>query len=237
VETHAVRSLHVLRGEVLARYVEWLNSQQAANNVPWSKPTRSAVYGTLTKLLQWLERCRPGQLARIEYPFNPFPWRRRDTLRRVKVGAQEIRALLRACERDILQLRVERQRADEERESARQDCSDPLASRGALLACIDQRFGGVLPPVRVLLARGNYRCYLAVSKFGGRKHIESCLYPGLATILPYYLAILIHTAGTATLLLRRETAELREQLGKLAALVDHYYAAYQDTQGLPARRE
>jgi hypothetical protein len=85
-------------------------------------------------------------------------------------------------------------------------------------------FGGVLPPVRVLLARGNYRCYLAVSKFGGRKHIESCLYPGLATILPYYLAILIHTAGTATLLLRRETAELREQLGKLAALVDHYYA-------------
>jgi hypothetical protein len=59
--------------------------------------------------------------------------------------------------------------ACEERESARQDCSDPLASRDALLACIDQRFGGVLPPVRVLLARGNYRCYLAVSKFGGRK--------------------------------------------------------------------
>ncbi len=51
---------------------------------------------------------------------------RRDTLRRVKVGAQELRALLRACERDILQLRIERQRADEERESARQDCSDPL---------------------------------------------------------------------------------------------------------------
>jgi hypothetical protein len=41
----------------------------------------------------------------------------------------------------------------------------------------------------------------------------------------------------ATLLLRREAAELREQLGKLAALVDHYHAAYQDTQGLLARRE
>jgi hypothetical protein len=196
-ETHAVRGLHDLSGGVLTRYVEWLNKQHAANGVPWSKPTRSATYGTLSKLLQWLERCRPGLLARIEYPFNPFPWRRRDTRRRVKVGAQEIRALLRACERDILRLRAERQRADEERESARQDCSDPLASRGALLACIDQRFGGVVPPVRVLLSRGNYRCYLAVSKFGGRRHIESCLYPSVDTILPYYLAILIHTAGNA----------------------------------------
>jgi len=196
-ETDAVRRLNDLGGEVLARYVEWLNNQRAANGRPWSKPTRSAVYGTVTKLLQWLERCRPGLLARIEYPFNPFPWRRRDTLRRVKAGAQEIRALLRACERDILQLRTERRCADEERESARQDCVDPLASRGALLAYIDQRFGGVVPQDKALVSRGNYRCYLAVSKFGGRKHIESCLYPGLDTILPYYLAILIHTAGNA----------------------------------------
>jgi hypothetical protein len=65
-ETHPVRSLADLRGEVLARYVEWLNTQRAANGAPWSKPTRSAVYGTLSKLLQWLERCRPGLLARIE---------------------------------------------------------------------------------------------------------------------------------------------------------------------------
>ena len=31
-------------------------------------------------------------------------------------------------------------------------------------------------------------------------------------------------------LLRRENRELREQLGKLAALVDHYFAAWQDAQ-------
>jgi hypothetical protein len=196
-ETGAVRSLDDLCGELLARYVEWLNTQRAANGVPWSKPTRSAVYGVLRKHLQWIERCRPGLLARIEYPFNPFPWRRRDTRRRVKVGAREIRALLRACERDILQLRAERHSAEEERETARPNCSDPLASRGALLAQIDQRFDGILPKDKTLLARGNHRFYLAVSRFGGRKHIESCLYPGVETILPYYLAILIHTAGNA----------------------------------------
>jgi transcription elongation GreA/GreB family factor len=44
-------------------------------------------------------------------------------------------------------------------------------------------------------------------------------------------------ADAPSLQLRREAAQLREQLGKLAALVDHYYAAYQDTQGMLARRE
>ena len=44
-------------------------------------------------------------------------------------------------------------------------------------------------------------------------------------------------AAAPSLQLRREAAQLREQLGKLAALVDHYYAAYRDTQDLLARRE
>jgi hypothetical protein len=37
--------------------------------------------------------------------------------------------------------------------------------------------------------------------------------------------------------LRRENAQLREQLAKLAALVDHYYGAHRETQGLLERRE
>jgi hypothetical protein len=40
-----------------------------------------------------------------------------------------------------------------------------------------------------------------------------------------------------TLQMRREAVQLREQLGKMAALVDHYYAAYRDAQNLLARRE
>jgi len=37
--------------------------------------------------------------------------------------------------------------------------------------------------------------------------------------------------------LRRENAQLREQLAKLAALVDHLYGAYREAQSLLARRE
>ena len=44
-------------------------------------------------------------------------------------------------------------------------------------------------------------------------------------------------ADAPTLRLRREAAQLREQLGKLAALVDHYYAAYRDLQSLLGRRD
>ena len=44
-------------------------------------------------------------------------------------------------------------------------------------------------------------------------------------------------ADLPTTQLRRENAQLREQLAKLAALVDHYYGAYREAQSLLARRE
>ena len=37
--------------------------------------------------------------------------------------------------------------------------------------------------------------------------------------------------------LRQENVALRHKLAKLAALVDHYYCAYRETQQLLARRE
>jgi hypothetical protein len=43
--------------------------------------------------------------------------------------------------------------------------------------------------------------------------------------------------AASTLRLCREASQLRKQLGKLAALVDHYYAAYRDIQSLLARRD
>jgi hypothetical protein len=37
--------------------------------------------------------------------------------------------------------------------------------------------------------------------------------------------------------LHRENRELRERLAKLAALVDHYYCAYRESQGVLERRD
>jgi hypothetical protein len=44
-------------------------------------------------------------------------------------------------------------------------------------------------------------------------------------------------AAAPTVRLRREAQELRDQIGKLAALVDHYYGAYRDIQSLLTRRD
>jgi hypothetical protein len=44
-------------------------------------------------------------------------------------------------------------------------------------------------------------------------------------------------ADPPTLTLHRENARLRAQLAKLAALVDHYYGAYQEAHSLLERRE
>jgi hypothetical protein len=44
-------------------------------------------------------------------------------------------------------------------------------------------------------------------------------------------------ADRPTLTLHRENAQLRARLAKLAALVDHYYGAYQEAHRLLERRE
>ena len=104
-ETHAIQGLPDVNGALLARYIEWLGGQLGPEGQPWSKATRCQTFGTLRKLLQWLERCRPGLLSPIEYPHNPFPYRNRDRQRRHKGDAQDLRSLLKACERDITRLR------------------------------------------------------------------------------------------------------------------------------------
>jgi hypothetical protein len=77
-QSGAIRSLSDLHGSLLSRYIEWLNARRRRDGEPWSKSNRYCMYATLRTLLQWLERCRPGLLAHIEYPYNPFPWKNRD---------------------------------------------------------------------------------------------------------------------------------------------------------------
>jgi hypothetical protein len=91
------------------RYVEWLNGRCRRNGQPWTKSSRSGPYTALRMLLQWLARCRPGLLGELHYPFNPFPYRNRDGARLTKLSARELRAILKACERDIKALRAQRE--------------------------------------------------------------------------------------------------------------------------------
>jgi hypothetical protein len=190
-ESGAITGLADLHRGTLVRYVEWLNAQCGPGGKPWTKSTRANVYSALRRLLQWLERCRPGVIASIEYPFNPFPWTHRDTPPPSALPAQELRAILRACEADIARLRVMRDAA-----AAQRAASDgTLGSLGGLLEHIDRRCGGIVPTARELERSGNHPLKKALRRLGGTKQVEPCLYPRAVSLLPYYLAILIHTAG------------------------------------------
>jgi hypothetical protein len=194
-ETQPIDSLADLDREVLSRYIAWLNQQSTENGMPWSKSTRAVAYGTLQRLLRWLQRCRPGRLQPIEYPVNPFPYRNRDRGSRGRLSPEHLRDILRACERDIEQSRVLRQRASEERLAARAGDADAGVDRGALLDYIDRQFDGIIPSDAVLRLPEHQRAHCGVLRWGGVRRLERCLYPTLDTLLPYYLAILIHTAG------------------------------------------
>jgi hypothetical protein len=72
---------------------------------------------------------------------------------------------------------------------------DSISTLGELLQTIDQRHGGLLPRSRTLSGPGFTSFRQALKKHGGGTRIRLCLYPVGEALLPYYLAILIHTAG------------------------------------------
>jgi hypothetical protein len=194
-ESAALRGVSELDGRILSHYVEWLHRQCRSSGTPWSKSTRAGAYTTLRKLLQWLERCRPGVLPAIEYPFNPFPWRNRDSGRFARLSAAQLRSLLRACERDIAASRALRAAGAAARDAARREVPDSAATLGGLLEQIERDHAGVVPPREILKRAGYYRLQRQIHEHGGARGVEPYLYPTANTLLPYYLAILIHTGG------------------------------------------
>ena len=215
-ETGTPKRLADLDRDLLLRYIEWLNKQCGPDGQPWTKSFRSYAYGALRTMLQWLERCRPGIIASIEYPFNPFPFRNRDRTPLSKLTPRELRALLKACEADIAQIRAAREAGAEQQRSGADGTPETL---GGLLRYIDRRFGGILP-----IARDRQRhkaVQVALARFGGIKQVEPFIYPRAESLLPYYLAILIHSAGNPDAIadLRRDCLQSLPLLDDRQALV------------------
>lgn len=190
-ESEVVKSLADVNRVMLVRYIEWLNVQCRRDGQPWSKGRRASPYTALRKLLQWLARCRPGVITGIDYPFSPFPWRDRDNQPHDKITAHDLRAILNACEQDITEIRSTRDSA-----KAQQAATDgSLDTLGGLLQHIDRHCDGIVPTVLERLQPGQHKFYAALARFGGMREIEPCLYPRSESLLPYFLTILIHTAG------------------------------------------
>jgi hypothetical protein len=208
-ETRSVRGLADLDRTLLVRYVEWLGQQRTAAGTRWSKMTQSAKYNILRKLLQWLERCRPGLIEPIDYPYRAFAQPQCDRHHRVRLSLQELRAILKACEKDIQESRALRVAVAGERVSARGSNIDPFDSRGALLEYIDSNCGGIIPPTKVLVSAGFWKLHRDLAHHGSARHVAPCLYPTSDTILPYYIAMLIHTAGNPEAILSLRSDSLR----------------------------
>jgi len=194
-ETAAVRRVSDLNGSLLIRYIEWLSRQRRETGEQWGKVTRSAAYTALRTLLQWLERCRPGLIKPVEYPFNPFPWRNRDTRPRPRLPPHQLRALLRACEDDIRRLRAVRGTVETEPPPTMTGVVGPSQILRSLVTDLDMRFGGFVPSRTTLAGRGHRRLREQIGACGGVDHVRDALYPVSDTLMPYYIAILIHTAG------------------------------------------
>jgi site-specific recombinase XerD len=196
VKTRTVQDLSDVGSDLLLRYIEWLNKQHSDDGEPWSKGTRYSTYMTLRTMLQWLLRCRPGVLGEIEFPLNPFPWKNRDVRRVDKLSAQDLKAILKACERDITDARAIRDEAEKEIAGSRANATDAIrTSRGDLLRYIDECYDGILPSWTVIHSRGHCPLQQALVRQGYGRRIERCLYPRAEALFAYYLSILIQSAG------------------------------------------
>lgn len=190
-ESGAVRSVADLNRTTVVRYIEWLNMQRRPDGEPWAISTRASIYSCLRQLLRWLERCRPDLVGSIDYPFIPFPGKGRDRPPRATLSPQQLRAILRACEEDIAAMRAARESAARLRVSE----GDKPGTLGWVLTQIEERYGGIIPDRYTIEHKGNFWLQQAVRRYGGAKQLGLYLYPRAETLLPYYLAILIHTAG------------------------------------------
>lgn len=150
------------------------------------------MYAGMHALLRWIQRSRPGLLPRIDFPRNVFPGQRRAIRRIPPLEVQTVRAILKACEQDITALRALRERGAQELARARATRSGKVRSLGEVLRYVEERHGGIMPSVLSLDGELNR---FVTDALGGYRLIEPCLYPSPESIYPYYLAILIQSAG------------------------------------------
>ncbi|MDN6856644.1 phage integrase SAM-like domain-containing protein [Pseudomonas sp. CAN2814] len=200
-----VRRVEDLNGEMLRRYIRWLNRQTSMDGREWTKQSRAAYYTTVKSLLKTALLTRQFVLHDIDFPNNPFPWRNRDTPARKRLSADHLKQILDACTKEISDIR-------RRRESFKKNISENH-QQGSIQWLISQtikKYNGIIPE-RKTLQKVKDREYLkALESNGGLKEIEPLIYPRSETLLPYYLSILVQTAGNPASISRLETTCLQE---------------------------
>ena len=192
VEDGHVLSAGDLTTAMVGRYIAWLDRQIAGQtNKPWSKGARVNVLMQLRQMIDWTKRRHPSRLpSRIDFPWRVWPNRTADT--RPRLGGEDLKAIVRACYEELDEAW---DRFDTGRTilatSGPADGVDPeLCDMVRALARVND---GVLPS-RTLAIRSQVNIS-AVSRHGGLRHLGGYLHLTGETVVAFFIAIAIQTAG------------------------------------------
>lgn len=207
----AITSMRDVDTAVLRAFIASLDTK------PWVKGSRHGAWSPIKQLIAWLQRNRPELTHRdLEIPFNAFPRKNAETPPRAVLSRNEMERVLAAARADITAswavfqagcaalARVDRAAITAEEDLARLDLDDI----GVLLAIICDRFGGIVPPTRVMVKPGAKlgRLHFAMVRHGANLKVAAHLYMMPETIVPYMIAIGAQTYANADALrlLRRD---------------------------------
>ena len=193
----AVEDGHVLSAEdlttaMVGRYIAWLDRQIAGQtNKPWSKGSRANVLMQLRQMIDWTKRRHPARLpSRIDFPWRVWPNRTADT--RPRLGGENLKAILRACYEEIDEAwgRFEAGQTILATSGPVDGVDPELCDLVRALARVND---GVLPS-RTLAIRSQVNIS-AVNRHGGLRHLGGYLHFTGETVVAFFIAIAIQTAG------------------------------------------
>jgi hypothetical protein len=183
---------------ILNAFIAWLNRQ------PIGKGSRHAAWSSFKQLAGWLQRHRPDLVhSDLELPFNVFPRKNAEAQPRETLSKAELAAVLAAARTDIdaswrlfQEGREALTRVDRQAIAAETDlCQLNLDDLGVLLAILTGRYGGLVPPASVTLAKGTglWRLQRAILRRGGGNGVARFLHATPETLVPYMIAIAAQT--------------------------------------------
>ncbi|BCH19560.1 hypothetical protein [Mesorhizobium sp. L-2-11] len=191
-EDGLVVSVDDLTSAMVGRYIAWLDRQVAGQtNQPWSKGSRANVLMQLRQMIDWTKRRHPSRLpSRIDFPWRVWPNRSADP--RARLGGDDLKAILRACYEEIDEAwdRFEAGRTILATSGPVDGVDPELCDMVRALARVND---GVLPS-RTLALRSQVSIS-AVNRHGGLRHLGGYLHLTGETVVAFFIAIAIQTAG------------------------------------------
>lgn len=175
-------SIDDLGAGLVGGYLAWLDAQRAASGEPWSLATRHKRYLAVKMLLGWL--IAAGRIPPIDFPENPFPGRHA-AQPQIRLPQAQLKSILTACYREI---DAAWSRFEEGQMLLAQ--AETASDHGALLHELRRRGGGIMPRWC-----GANRLYRRVQLHGGAPEVAGYLHLTVATLVPFFVAIAIQTAG------------------------------------------